>query len=117
MESQESDALMERQFWELLVPMTTTAGHKIPVEHHRNWDSKVRSISGGLTILRAMRGQWLFRDKLFEEKVIPCRILATREEMDKIVAMTLDHYHDQHCILAYQLSSEVILRYRDDHVA
>jgi hypothetical protein len=107
---------MERQFWEIFVPMTTNIGAKIPVEYHRAWDEKVKAISGGLTILRAVKGDWLFQAKWFKEKVIPCRILATREEMDAVVDITLEHYGDQHCILAYQISNQIIMRYRDDHI-
>lgn len=103
---------MERHLWEILVPHQTNAGEKIDVAYHREWDAKVRAISGGLTILRPHRGQWMFDERLFEEKVIPCRILATREEIDQIIDLTLAHYPDQHAVLAYRLSSEVVLRYR-----
>jgi hypothetical protein len=108
--------MSEQHFYEILVPMNwNNDGSKIDVEYHRQWDAKVRAISGGLTILRAVRGQWQYEDKLFTEKVIPCRILATREQMDKIVDITLEHYHDQISVLAYRLSSEVIMKYREGH--
>lgn len=99
-------------FWEILVPYQTNEGKKIDVKYHREWDSKIRAISGGLTILRPMRGQWLFNNRFYDEKVIPCRILATKEEIDVIIEITLKHYKDQHCVMAYKISSEVIVKYR-----
>src|SRR5271157_3315079 len=103
---------MDRNFWEILVPVSWNDGTKIEVEYHRQWDAKVRAISGGLTIMRAIKGQWEFEELVFSEKVIPCRVLATSEQMDKIIDITLEHYHDQHTILAYRISSEVKLRNR-----
>lgn len=105
---------MERHLYEILVPECWNTGFKIAVEFHQQWDARVRSISGGLTILRPFKGQWEFDNKLFAEHVIPCRVLATREEMDTIMDITMEHYHDQHCVLAYRLSSEVIMRYRSE---
>lgn len=103
---------MKRQLWEVLVPVAWNTGFKIHVDYHREWDAKVRAISGGLTILRVVRGQWQTDDKLFNEKVIPCRVLCTRPEMDKIIDITMEHYHDQHAILAYRLTEEIILKER-----
>lgn len=104
---------MERHLYEILVPECWNHGTKIPVDYHQEWDALVRAISGGLTVLRPFKGQWEFNNNLFTEHVIPCRVLATRAEMDKIVEITMEHYPDQHCIMAYRLSTEVILRYRD----
>jgi|SRR5208282_4601917 len=107
---------MERQFWEVYVPVSWNDGNRIDAEYHRQWDSKIRAISGGLSVTRIIKGQWEVEGELFDEKMIPCRVLASRQEMDQIVALTLEHYHDQHCVMAYRLSSEVILRYRDASV-
>lgn len=43
--------------------------------------------------------------------MIPVRILASREEIDKIVDFTIQYY-DQEAVLCYKLSDEVILRYK-----
>jgi hypothetical protein len=58
------------------------------------------------------KGQWLFKEKLFEEKMIPVRILATRPQIEEIVDLTLKYY-DQHAVLAYKVGDEVILRHAD----
>ena len=52
------------------------------------------------------------KDKLFQERNIPVRIIATRSEMDAIIDMTMKYY-DQLAVLAYKVSDEVILRHAD----
>lgn len=79
---------------------------------HKTWDAKVRAITGGLTIMPPAKGQWVSPDnELFLERVIPVRIVATREQMDEIVDLTMIMY-DQLAILAYRISDEVILKHR-----
>ena len=43
--------------------------------------------------------------------MIPVRIVATREEINRIVDLTLTYY-DQEAVLCYKLSDEVILKHR-----
>ena len=104
---------MKRQLWEILVPANWNDGEKIDDEYHRSWDARVRAISEGLSIMRTVKGKWEFHGEVFDERVIPCRVLATPEEMEKVIAITLQHYYDQHCVFAYRLSTEIITRYRD----
>ena len=91
-------------------------GRPVRTRFHRVWDTKVRDISGGLTVMPVAKGQWLFKDKLFQERMIPVRIIATRSEMDKIIDMTIKYY-EQLAVLAYKVSEEVILRHVDGHKA
>ncbi len=80
--------------------------------YHRVWDEKVRSISGGLTIMTPAKGQWVAPcGELYAERMIPVRIIATREEIEKIIDLTMVYY-DQLAILCYKVSDEVILRHR-----
>lgn len=58
------------------------------------------------------KGQWVHGDKLFAERMIPVRIIATREEIDKIIDMTMSYY-GQLAVLAYKISDEVIIRHHD----
>ena len=88
-------------------------GRPIRTRFHKVWDVKVRDISGGLTIMPVAKGQWLFKDELFQERMIPVRMIATRTEMDKIIDMTLKYY-EQLAVLAYKVSEEVILRHADE---
>lgn len=98
--------------WELLVPTVRNDGRPIRVRFHRVWDAKVREISGGLTIMPVARGQWVSENKLFKERMIPVRIIATRAEILEIIDMT-KKYYEQIAVLAYKLSDDVILRHDD----
>jgi hypothetical protein len=80
--------------------------------YHRVWDEKVRAITGGLTILTPAKGQWVSPDgKLFIERMIPVRIVATRDQIEQIIEMTMVYY-DQLAVLCAKVSDEVIIRHR-----
>lgn len=98
--------------WEILVPTIRNDGRPFRTRYHRVWDAKVRALSGGLTVMPVAKGQWIAPDgKLFHERMIPVRLIASREQMDAIVDMTLAYY-DQLAVLAYKISDVVILRQR-----
>ncbi len=98
-----------KQLFEILVPTQYGDTLKpIRTKHHKNWDAWVRRISGGLTILKSAKGQWIHKDSLFEEKVIPVRIFCTKKDMDKIVAFSFGHYR-QHAIMFYVVSNECFI--------
>ena len=59
------------------------------------------------------KGQWVHKDELFDERMIPVRIIATRKQMNEIIDFTLEYY-DQLAVLAYRLSDEVILKIREE---
>ena len=81
---------------------------------HKVWDNKVRAITGGLTVMGPVRGQWVSGDNvLFNERMIPVRIMATRDQINEIADMTLEYY-DQLAVMCYKISDEVILRAKDD---
>jgi len=65
-----------------------------------------------LTIMSVAKGQWVFKDQLFEERMIPVRIIASRAEIEQIVSMTMTYY-EQLAVLAYKIADEVILRHAD----
>ena len=103
-----------KKMWEILVPTIRNDGRPIHTRFHKVWDSKVREISGGLTILTPAKGQWVSpAGELFSERVIPVRILATEDEMEQIIEVTLEHYDDQEAILAYVVSTQYVLKYRE----
>lgn len=75
------------------------------------WDNKVKEISGGMTIMPKSKGHWVNpTGQLFVEEMIPVRILATREEIEKIIDFTIPYY-SQEAVLAYKVSDEVILKH------
>ena len=101
------------ELWEILVPTVRNNGQPIRTRFHKVWDEKVRKISGGLTILTPAKGQWVHPEdgQLFAERMIPVRIMCTREQIEKIIDITLEYY-DQLAVMAYRISDEIILRHR-----
>lgn len=104
---------MKRGLWEILVPVADNDGKEIPVSYHQQWDAKVRDISGGLTLRKPERGQWVHPESktLFAENMIPVKFMGTREEADQIADMTLEHYN-QHAVMCYKIAEEVIIKVR-----
>jgi hypothetical protein len=101
--------------WEILVPTERRNGGKYyTTRFHRVWDEKVRAITGGLTVMAPARGQWVnpTTGELFKERMIPVRIIATRDEIEKVVDLTL-RYYDQLAVLCYKISDEVILKIKE----
>ena len=100
--------------WEILVPTVkpNTDGTKFfSTKYHKQWDVKVKSITGGLTIMTPAKGQWLSPHGInFEERMIPVRLIASRIQMEDIINITTEHY-SQEAVLAYKISDEVILKY------
>lgn len=95
--------------WEILVPTQSNGGKPIRTRQHREWDKRVRSISGGLTVMQPVKGQWVsLEGELFAERMIPVRIMCTEEQINTIVAMSVTFY-DQLAILAYKISDKVVL--------
>ncbi len=96
--------------WEILVPTVMPNGRPIRTRRHRVWDAQVRQITGGLTIMPPVRGQWISpEDELYQERMIPVRIACTRVQMDTIADMTAKFY-SQLAIMYYHISSEVVIR-------
>lgn len=80
--------------------------------YHKVWDAEVRRITGGLTILTPAKGQWVSPDgELFSERMIPVRIVATRDQIDRIIDLTL-LYYDQLAVFCAKVSDEVIIKHR-----
>lgn len=100
--------------WEILVPTKSNEGKPYRTRYHRVWDSHIRKISGGLTILPVVKGQWLDGAVLYHnERMIPVRIIATREEIEKIIDVTMVYY-GQEAVLAYRVADEVVLKHKSE---
>ena len=94
------------ELWEIMVPAEMD-GKRIPVKTHNKWDENVRNITGGLTILKSAKGQWVSPSKtLHMEKMIPVRIACSSIEINSIAKMTL-HYYKQEQVMYYKVSNEV----------
>lgn len=102
---------IDMQLWEILVPTVhRISGKPIKTRYHRVWDTKVREIAGGLTILRPAKGIWVHErsGEIFEERMIPVRIAAPRSKITEIISLTATYY-DQYTVMAYKVSETVIL--------
>jgi hypothetical protein len=101
---------MTKLLWEILVPTQWNGGKPIRTRHHKEWDKRVRSISNGLTILHPAKGHWISPEGiLHEERMIPVRIWCTKDEINKIMDMTAEHYK-QDAVMAYCVASDVLLK-------
>ena len=94
--------------WEILVPKEVN-GKKVDISYHKEWDKKVKKISGGLTILKPVKGQWVSpNNEQFDEPMIPVRVICKYQyEIEAIMEITLKHYLQEE-VLAYKLSDVVI---------
>jgi hypothetical protein len=71
-----------------------------------------KKISGGLTILKTGKGQWISPDgRTFHDKMIPVRVYCTEKEMNNLIQFTIQHYQ-QEAVMAYEISRNVKIVYR-----
>jgi len=104
---------MEKELWEILVPKNKNNGDSFRMPHHWKWDEYVKNISGGLTIMRVAKGEWLSRTEgWFKDYVIPVRIICTLEEINDIIDFTIKHYN-QEAVMAYKVSEHVIIKHKE----
>ena len=98
------------EMWEVLVPTVRRAdGKPYRTRYHRVWDDKVKEITNGLTIHAPVKGVWASdEDEEFRERMIPVRIMCTRDEIIKIGEMT-KIYYDQLAVLIYRISDDCIM--------
>lgn len=101
--------------WEILVPTMRNDGKPYRLRFHKVWDAKIRAVSGGLTIMSPVKGQWVSPDgTLFAERMIPVRIVCDDKLIDKIIKITMKHYQDQEAILTYKVATDVKLVFRSE---
>lgn len=97
-----------KRLWEMYVPRSLD-GVDFSIEHHLEWDKKVSEIAGGLTLLKPSKGKWFHAGEVCEDSVIPVRIAATEEEIEKIADITAEHYK-QKAVMYYLISEIVFIR-------
>lgn len=94
---------MTKPLWEILVPAHSHEGIEYALDHHRAWDEKVRSLTGGLTIQKTVKGQWVSpQNEVFIDRMIPVLVHCTEPQIDEIMAFTMTHY-DQEAVFAYRV--------------
>jgi hypothetical protein len=98
--------------WEILIPAESNSGVEFSLEHHQKWDAFVKDITGGLTVMKSAKGQWVDKKgKTYFDKTIPCRIACSRKKIKKIIDFTIKHY-EQRAVYAYKVSKTVIFGYK-----
>ena len=103
----------EQEMWEILVPASNKL-QEFTYEHHKRWDEFVISISGGVTIMKTVKGEWISPNNVrFKDRMIPVRIKCNGDDIDKIIDFTIKHY-EQEAVLAYKISEDVILRHKNE---
>ena len=101
------------QLWEILVP-TIRDGKPVRTRSHKEWDAQVRRIAGGVTILKPAKGQWIAPNgELFEERMIPVRIMCDETDIEEIADLTAKFYNQQ-AVMYYLLSERAVIRYYDE---
>jgi hypothetical protein len=99
--------------YEVLVPASGRGG-KFSYEHHKKWDAFVTEVAGGVTVHKASKGEWRSpTGELHVDRMIPCKIACTHEQLHKIIDFTIKHY-EQEAVMAYLVSEEVIIKHRDE---
>lgn len=100
---------IERKLWEILVPTVRNDGRPFRLRYHRVWDERVKAISGGLTIVAPVRGVWVSpTNEEFRERMIPVRIMCTRDEILSIAEMSKSYY-EQEAMMVYKVADEVFI--------
>lgn len=98
------------KLWEILVP-TLRDNKPVRTRSHKEWDSRVRRIAGGLTVLKPVKGEWVSPDgELFSERMIPVRIMCTEEQIEQISDMTAEFYKQQ-AVMFYLISEKAVVRH------
>jgi len=99
------------KLYEILVPASGNQ-EKFSYEHHKIWDAFVMEISKGITVMKTGKGEWISPEgDLYKDRVIPCRVACTTEEIHKIIDFTITHYN-QEAVMAYCISEEVIIKHK-----
>lgn len=105
---------MKTELWEILVPALSKKNKKFTYNHHKEWDEFVKKITGGVTIMKTAKGQWISpTGKIYIDRIIPCKIVCSEEQISEIIDFTIEHYN-QEAVLAYRVSTNVILRHRNE---
>lgn len=103
---------MAKSLWEILIPANKNDGTEFTMKHHKEWDEKARSMSGGLTILKTGKGEWTNPEgKTFRDRMIPVRVYCTEKQINELIQYTIRHY-DQEAVMAYEISKNVKIVYR-----
>lgn len=95
--------------WEILVPCNWNDGRPVRTRHHREWDKRVRALTGGMTIMKPALGQWVNEGEVYHDRMIPVRIACNQAVIERIMDITAAHYK-QLAVMAYKISDVTLIR-------
>jgi hypothetical protein len=100
----------ETPLWEILVPTVSNSDRPFSVRHHRQWDQMVARIAGGMTLVLPVRGTWIepTTGADFTERMIPVRIMCSREQIVEICKETA-RFYDQLAVFASLVATETVM--------
>jgi len=102
----------KRKLWEILVPRADNSGKRFATRKHNVWDARVRAVAGGLTKMPVVSGQWVGDDgKVYAEKMMPVRIIASGREIRDLADFTAEHY-SQLAVMYAEVSANVKIHAR-----
>lgn len=96
--------------WEIRIP-TRVDSIPVTLDHHRAWDTYVCSITKGLTLSRATKGNWLSGGRVCQEDMIPVQIACTNEQIRQIAEFTANYY-EQEAVFYYRISDYACVYHR-----
>ena len=97
---------MKTKVWKILVPANNNQAIEFSISHHHEWDEFVRKLVGGVTIMKSAKGQWVNPNgQLYTDKMIPCEISCTKQQIKAIAHFTKHHYR-QEAIAYYKISNK-----------
>ena len=107
--------MKNQKLYEILIPIINNRGERFSAEHHKKWNNKALKIAGKFIIMKVIKEEWinLFGKEFYKNKMIPIRISCTKNQIEKIIQITIKHYN-QEVILAYIISEKALLRYQKE---
>ena len=94
------------RLYEILIPVADNEGRKFTTRHHRQWESIVRDMAGGLSVCPALMGQWVDNGRVYREKMRPVRV-ACRVSIIRRLALLAKRHYRQLSIMYYPVSTVV----------
>jgi len=109
--------MKNKSLWEIMIPKNIDKHTIFHVSSHRQWNKYVEELTGGMVFFSNLDRRWISSTKTspyFDNK-IPVRIFCSKEQMDKIIDFTMQHYDQKH-VIAYELSNNIILKHNGNEI-
>lgn len=92
--------------YEILIPVADNTGKRFTPAHHRQWESIVRDMAGGLSACSTVMGQWVDRGKVYRERMRPVRVACGARVIRRLARIAKEHYR-QLSVMVYPIAESV----------